>query len=1286
MSQAESPATLPELRKALQGCMRADYHRLANRLKRLAKQPTPAAQAKLADAIEHSRQQRLARQQNLPTISFPESLPVSEKRTEIAAAIKAHQIVLVCGETGSGKTTQLPKILLELGRGIDGLIGHTQPRRLAARAVASRIAEELKTELGSKVGYKVRFTDKVSPQSYLKVMTDGILLAEIQRDRWLNQYDTLIIDEAHERSLNIDFLLGYLKQLLRRRRDLKLIITSATIDAERIAAHFDNAPIVTVSGRSYPVELRYAPLTSADADSDDLSLSEGIEAAIDELQQAGRGDILVFLPGEREIHEVSHALRHRREQMDILPLYARLSARDQQRIFHPGGRTRVILSTNVAETSLTVPGIRYVIDAGLARISRYSWRAKIQRLPIEKISQASANQRAGRCGRTAPGICIRLYDEEDFGNRPEFTDPEILRTNLAAVILQMASLKLGDVAQFPFIDKPDGRLIRDGYQLLGELQAVDKHHSLTTIGRQLSRLPIDPRLGRMLLAADKHGCVNEVLIITTAMAVQDPRERPRDKQQAADEKHASFNAPGSDFLTLLNLWNYLETQFEALSRSALQRQCRKEFLSFRRWREWHDTHRQLKLALQDLGIKLQSQPAKPDTIHQALLTGLLDHIGSKDEKQRYLGCRNRKFTLFPGSSLRNKPPKWLMAAELTETSKLFARTAAAIKPEWVERIGAHLLKHHYSEPHWQKRSARVSGFEKLTLYGLVINPQRRINYASVDPELARTLFIRHALVLSEFHTNLKVIQQNRKLIEDLEDLEARTRRRDILIDEQTLYEFYDQILPANICSGAHFASWYKKLENPDILRLTEEKLTQKDSRPVDAAAFPTIWRQQGLTLPLSYHFDPASEADGVTLNIPLALLPQIDAKRCEWLVPGMLEEKILATIKSLPKSLRKNFVPAPDFAHAALQAMKIYEGDFREALNTALQRMTGVEIDKTAWSGNLPHHLQMRFVVKNNQGKIIKSGRNLDSLRGELGETLKKQKPPKAKKHYEKSALKDWDFGDLPEHVEHKEAGYSIRRYPALQQNRQGVSLRLFDTRQEADQAMPSGLRGLLRYRLKQEIRYLDKNLPDISRLCLQFSIIGNCQRLKDDIYNSAIQYCFIDPAKQLPKTASDFNALYDTHHGEFINQANWIAHQLAAILPITLEINKALKGNIPLSAIEASAEIRSQLDNLVYPGFLLDTPKQYLAEIPRYLQAIKIRLEKLRQQPDKDRLNRVEIAPIIEHLEQLDKQQIQQNPAVMEYRWLTEELRVSLFAQQLGTKQKVSPKRLDKLWKSLSQ
>ena len=1268
------------LETQLKDCMRADFFRLSRKLHQLDKSPDPKQLTALQKSIDKSIQQRAIRKQSVPDLNYPEELPVSSRRDEIAQAIERHQVVLICGETGSGKTTQLPKICLDLGRGIGGTIGHTQPRRLAARAVANRIAEETKTELGSVIGFHTRFQKKLGPHNLIKVMTDGILLTEIQQDRWLNRYDTLIIDEAHERSLNIDFLLGYLKQLLTRRRDLKLIITSATLDAERIATHFDNAPIIEVSGRTWPVEQRYLPLSRVD-EKETLDINQAIEAAADELQAEGRGDVLVFLPGEREIHEASHALRHRREQMDVLPLYARLSPKEQQRIFHPGGRTRIILSTNVAETSLTVPGIRYVIDTGLARISRYSWRTKIQRLPTEKISQASANQRSGRCGRTGPGICIRLYDEEDFNLRPEFTDPEILRTNLASVILQMAALKLGAIDQFPFIDKPDPRLIRDGYRLLSELQATDPQHNLTPLGRQLTRLPLDPRLGRMLLGAQKTNAVAEVLIITTALAVQDPRDRPRDKQQAADEKHARFTDPQSDFMGLLNLWNYLEEQNEALNKSAMRRLCRKEFISARRWFEWHDTHRQVKLALQNININ--HEPADYATIHRALLSGLLDHIGLKEDKQRYEGSRNRKFFIFPGSGLHKKPPKWIMAAEVVETSRLYARNTARIQPEWVEQLGAHLLKHSYSEPHWQRRAARVSGYEKLTLYGLVINPERRVNYAQKEPAVAREIFIRHALVYGEYESKQAVIQENRKQIEDIEAMEARTRRRDILIDEQALFDFYDHLLPEDIHSGAAFESWCKKNNNPEILRLNSEQLTRDKLPEISANAYPKIWEQQGMRLPLEYHFDPGTEKDGVTLKIPLAVLTQIDARRCHWLVPGLVEEKILALIKGLPKALRKNFVPAPDFARAAMENISLYDGQFYTTLGEILHRITGTQVPADAWGARLPDHLKMRFEVIDKENKTLAESRDLEQLRRQLKGQVKKQKPTPSLQSFEREGLTQWDFGDIPEFIECDESGYSIRRYPALSVEKDQLALRLFDTEPEARSHMPAGLRYLLRIQLKQDIRAIDKNLSDMAKHCLLFSTLAPCQTLKNDLLDAALHTTFLNK-QPTPQNREAFQQLIDSKRNALLPHAETLYQQLGEILPPFREIQKQLKGNLPLNRIEAAADIKTQLERLIFPGFLLATPLDQLKEFPRYLKAIHLRLDKLDQSPDKDRMRRVQVEPLAQRILDLDLQPIALPENLITYRWLLEELRVSVFAQELGAKGKISFKRLDKIWKSI--
>ncbi len=1304
--------------------MGGDRHALRRRLRSLPRGKAPPEQVEsLAAAIAASQRRRAARVAAIPPLRYPEELPVAARRAEIMAAIRAHQVVLVCGETGSGKTTQLPKICLELGRGVDGLIGHTQPRRLAARAVATRVAEELGTTVGAKVGYKVRFTDQVGDASLVKLMTDGILLAELGHDRWLNQYDTLIIDEAHERSLNIDFLLGYLKQLLPKRPELKLIITSATLDAARIAAHF-NAPVIEVSGRTYPVEIRYRPLLDPDAAREETpDLYQAIEAAIDELLAEGRGDILVFLPGEREIRDASHALRHRRQRMEILPLYARLSAADQQRIFHPRGGVRVILATNVAETSLTVPGIRYVIDAGLARLSRYSWRAKIQRLPIEKISRASANQRAGRCGRLSAGICVRLYDEQDFLNRPEFTDPEILRTHLAAVILQMAHLRLGDPALFPFIDPPDSRLISDGYRLLGELQAIDRQHQLTAIGHQLARLPIDPRLGRMLLGARETGALAEVLVIACALAVQDPRERPFEAQQAADAQHARFRDPHSDFIALLKLWEYLEMQAGALSNAALQRQCQKEFLSHRRFREWRDLHHQLRLALEDLGIRpgatdssasAQPTPAEgrhrtrphPPTpaspaeatgddalaperyaaIHRALLTGLLDQIGFREEKTQYLGCRGRRFYLFPGSGLRSRPPKWLMAAEITETTQVYARTAATIQPEWVEPLGAHLLKHHYGEPYWQRRQARVGGDEKLSLYGLVINPKHPVNFAAIDPPRAREVFIWHALIYGEWDRPPTVIERNRAAVEAVEDLEARTRRRDLLVDEQTLFDFYDQRLPPEINSGASFAHWFKHHPDPESLRLTEAALTRDDAPPITPDAFPSHWTQHGLRLPLSYRFEPGQDDDGVTLRIPLGILPQVDAARCEWLVPGLLEEKVQTLIKSLPKGLRKNFVPAPEFAKAVFQALSATRIGQREdqpltdAIAIALKRMSGVDIPREAWGDDLPPYLRMNFAVVDRDKQVIASGRDLSALRARLAGAIEAQKPPARQRSFEKTGLIDWDFGPLPEFIEVEEDGYSIRRFPALTYEKGEIALKLFHTEADARRAMPRGLRALFRQRLKQEVRYLDKNLPEITQHCLRFVSVAPCQVLKDDLVETAIQRVFLDNLPP-PRDAQTFNQRLETGRNALVSAANDVSEILGAALPIFMDIQKRLKENLPLSWIEAAADIRTQLDALIHPGFLIATPAAWLPELPRYLNGIEKRLTRLSHAPDKDRRIRVDIEPLTRRLQDIPPEALADHSALTHYRWLLEELRVSLFAQELGTKEKVSVQRLERYW-----
>lgn len=960
------PAQLGEL-------MLRDQQRLRRRLQGARKIKNPDAQLAVAAEVESdiaaARQKVQARAASYPRITYPESLPVSQKKQDILNAVRDHQVVIVAGETGSGKTTQLPKICLELGRGVKGLIGHTQPRRLAARTVANRIADELETPLGGSVGYKVRFNDQVGENTLVKLMTDGILLAEIQQDRLLMQYDTLIIDEAHERSLNIDFILGYLRELLPKRPDLKVIITSATIDPQRFSRHFNNAPIIEVSGRTYPVEVRYRPVVD-DGDDTDRDQLQAIFDAVDELGREGPGDILIFMSGEREIRDTADALnRLNLPHTEVLPLYARLSNSEQNRVFQSHHGRRIVLATNVAETSLTVPGIKYVIDPGTARISRYSFRTKVQRLPIEPVSQASANQRKGRCGRVSEGVCIRLYSEQDFLSRPAFTDPEILRTNLASVILQMTSLGLGDIAAFPFVEAPDKRNIQDGVRLLEELGAIatadNGHYQLTPQGRQLAQLPIDPRLARMVLEAQKSGSVREVMIITAALSIQDPRERPMDKQQASDEKHRRFADKDSDFLAFVNLWDYLQEQQKANSSSQFRRLCRNDFLNYLRVREWQDIYTQLRQVVKELGLPINSTPSDYRSVHTALLTGLLSHIGQKDaDKQEFTGARNARFSIFPGSGLFKKPPKWTMVAELVETSRLWGRIAARIEPEWIEPLAQHLVKHSYSEPHWSKSQGAVMASEKVTLFGLPIVAARQVNYGAIDPLLCRELFIRHALVEGDWQTRHAFFRDNQKLRAEVEELEHKSRRRDILVDDETLFGFYDRRIPNDVVSGRHFDSWWKNAakQQPDLLNFEKEMLIKDGANKISALDYPNFWHQGNLKLRLSYQFEPGTDADGVTVHIPLPILNQVEEQGFEWQIPGIRRELVIALIKSLPKPVRRNFVPAPNYAEAFLGRVTALELPLLDVLERELRRMTGVTVSRDDWQWDqVPDHLKMTF-------------------------------------------------------------------------------------------------------------------------------------------------------------------------------------------------------------------------------------------------------------------------------------------------------------------------------------
>ncbi|WP_298943500.1 ATP-dependent RNA helicase HrpA [uncultured Psychromonas sp.] len=1279
------------LKDHLNDVLYKDQFRLKCRIDDLAHLKTPekveASLTKIAIDIQVSMDKRQQRLENLPEVSYPD-LPVSQKKDEIAKAIAENQVVIIAGETGSGKTTQIPKICLELGRGVSGLIGHTQPRRLAARTVANRIAEELDSELGETVGYRVRFTDKVSERSYIKLMTDGILLAEIQNDRFLSQYDTIIIDEAHERSLNIDFLMGYLKRLLPKRPDLKVIITSATIDPERFAQHFSDkrgkaAPIIEVSGRTFPVETLYRPLEDT-ADGDQI---EGIFQAVDELQRLGRGDILIFMNGEREIRDTADALTKRKlRDTEVLPLFARLSVAEQNKIFQGHRGQRIVLATNVAETSLTIPGIKYVIDTGTVRISRYSYRTKVQRLPIEAISQASANQRKGRCGRVSEGVCIRLFSEEDFNGRPEFTDPEILRTNLSSVILQMLSLGLGELNKFPFVEPPEDRNIKDGLSLLEELGAVnlkqkDPRKKLTPLGRQLAKLPVDPRLARMILAAKEFNCVHEVMVISAALSIQDPRERPMDKQQASDEKHRRFQDKESDFITYVNLWNYINEQRQELTSGQFRKMCQKDFLAYMRVREWQDIYTQIKQVTDELDIKVSSEPSNFDAIHQALLAGLLSHIGLKDKDGDYLGARNSKFFMFPGSGLFKKQPKWGMFAELVETSKLFARVAARIKPEWVELQAQHLIKRSYAEPHWQKKSGVVGAFETQMLYGIPIVSKRKVVYTNIDPILCRELFIRHALVEGEFETRHQFFKDNQALLNDIEELEHKSRRRDILVDDETLFLFYDEIVPQNVCSAKQFDSWWnkEKKQQPQLLNYQRDQVMAHDADKVTANAYPDSWQQGDFRLKLDYAFEPGTAQDGVTVNIPLALLNQISEQGFDWQIPALREELLVALIKTLPKPIRRNFVPAPNYAEAAMANLAPLQGSLLEAFEKQLLRMTGVRIPENSWElSALPTHLRMKFNVVDDKQKSVAVGTDLKllqhDLKGEVKQTLSKV----SKQGIEKSDLIEWDFGKLPKSFKKDHGGYEVKAYPALVDKNKSVAIELFDSEDKAQRFNQAGVRRLILLNVPSPIKYLQQSLPNKAKLGLYFNPFGQIKDLIDDCISCSVDAILAGEIH--PQEAPEFEAQKEKVRAELADKTLQITQQVEEVLTLAHAVNKQLKGKADLSMLVAKGDIKSQLERLIFPGFVCQVGEAKLNDIKRYLLALQKRLEKLPVNPNQDRLNTIELHDLEERYRALCKQLLSnenEHEGLAEVYWMMEELRVSLFAQQLGTPYPVSAKRV---------
>jgi len=1371
-----------DIRSSINNCLIKDQHKLSVRLNKLkgdsdsdsangnGDEQQKKMQALIKD-IEHSVSLVQRRKQNLPVPVFPDELPINNSRQEIEQLILKHQVVVIAGETGSGKTTQLPKMCVSIGRGVTGLIGHTQPRRIAARSIAGRIAQELNTSPGDVVGYKIRFTDNVKADSYIKLMTDGILLAEIQSDRYLNQYDTIIIDEAHERNLNIDFLLGYLKQLLPKRRDLKLIITSATIDTKRFSHHFNDAPVIEVSGRTYPVEVRYRPLdagTSAESTTDDgqddITLFDGggttssdekrdiqqaILEAVNELDIIrDAGDILVFLSGEREIRETEIYLNKCLDNrfVELLMLFSRLSAKDQNRIFQTSNKRRIILSTNVAETSLTVPGIKYVIDTGLARINHYSYRSKVERLPVEKISQSSANQRKGRCGRVSNGVCIRLYSEEDMMNRPLYTVPEIKRVNLASVILRMKALKLGHISDFPFLDLPDNRYIKDGFKLLNELGAIDHDHKLTAIGRDLSRLPIEPKMGRMLLAAMKQNCVQEMLVITSALSIQDPRERPHGFQAAADQRHALFhdenygqatdecnrpknrqsdkftnntstnnsnnnpnnpivnekadasapikhNRPAkqtlkirSDFLVFVNLWQAYTQQSKVLSNNQLRKWCQSHYLSYLRMREWLDVYLQLKSIATDVGGRINQVPAGYDELHQALVPGLLGNIGFKVEKQEYEGARHMHFHVFPGSVVHKSPPKWLMAMNLLETSRLYGHVCAETQPQWVENAAQHLVKRHYSEVHWDEKAAQVSAFERVTLYGLTLVVNRKVNYGPIAPQESRAIFIRSALVEQRVTCNAAFYTHNCDLIKKTKVDEEKERRRDILITDDEIYAFYDSKIPDGVYNVPLLLKWLKNSPegNTTSLYMGRSLLINKSAHDDNANMFPAELRIDKLTLPLTYQFEPGDAFDGVTVEIPQFLLNQVPAYKFEWLVPGLLEEKIVALIKSLPKKLRRSFVPAPNYAKACVEAIQPYDAPLLQTIASHLYKMTGVKVSMDDWDTmQLPAHLLMKFKIIGGNGKVIRSGNDFEALATVRADA---SAPSQATagvdtSNIERDEMTDWVVAEIPATYETEQQGHTLVTYPALVDQQDSVAIKLFDTQLGASTSHKEGLYRLFSIEAHKQIKYCIKNIPNINTLCVAFAVLGACEKLKTDILRSAILSVFFYDDEDI-RTKESYEKHKQHAMEQLVGQVNSVSQLITEVFNCYKGIKRRLNQSIPMAWMESITDIRSQLDHLIYVEFITQTSPQWLPRLPVYLQAIESRLIKLEQSPQKDLERQKQVSAHWQQyltLRDVDNKQVRNTAAFAHYRWMIEELRVSLFSQGLKTAIPVSNERLQK-------
>ncbi len=1267
----------------------------------------------------------------VPAITFPESLPVSARREEIAQAMRDHQVVIVCGETGSGKTTQLPKIALSLGRGWGaggkGLIGHTQPRRIAASSVAKRIAQELNSPLGEVVGYKVRFQDRLQRGASVKLMTDGILLAETQSDPLLKAYDTLIIDEAHERSLNIDFLLGYLRQILPRRPDLKIVVTSATIDADRFAHHFASrhgpAPVIQVSGRLFPVEQRWKPFE----ESREFDLNDAIGEAVDELWREGSGDVLVFLPGEREIREAAEHLRkHHPPGVEILPLFARLSQQEQDRVFEAHGAPRIVLATNVAETSLTVPGIRYVVDAGTARVKRYSYRNKVEQLMIEPVSQAAANQRAGRCGRVSNGICIRLFDEKDFAGRPRFTDPEILRSSLAGVILRMKSLGLGQIEDFPFLEPPPRRAIADGYQLLSELGAVDDLNELTAIGRELSKLPLDPRVGRMILEARDRQALTEVLVIAAAFSLQDVRDRPLEQQQAADNAHKKFDDERSEFSGDLKLWKWLEDSKgghgeHKLSLRKQEQLLRDNFISPRRVREWRDLHSQLHTVVAEHGWRLNTSPATYEQLHLSLLAGLLGNIGCKSEDEDwYLGARGIRFHRHPGTHLSKKPGRWIVAAELVETTRLFGRGIAAIDPAWLPGIAAHVIKTQLLEPHWEKKAGEVVALERATLYGIVVYNNRRVNFGNVDAKAAREIFIREALVAGEWDTRLPFLAANRKLIAQVQELEHKSRRQDVLVDDELIHAFYDAQIPAEVVSGATLERWYREesKRQPRLLMLTREELMRHEAAGITTASFPKTIRLGGIDCAASYLHEPGDAKDGLTVTVPIYVLNQVSEERCDWLVPGMLKEKVLALVKTLHQRPRSRLVPLPGYAEEFVAETEFAHGDLLEVLLRHVRERTQLAVQRNDFKREqLSPHLAMNFRIVDEHGRQLGTGRNLAVLKAELGgqarsafqalAALKVAAPPVAAavsaasdKAAAKTATKApaaepapasrpaekytaWTFGELPELLELRKGGQSLVGFPALIDHRDHVEIEVFDEPEVAAVKHRGGLRRLVALQIRDALKYLEKNIPDLQKMSVAYMPLGSAEDLREQIVELALERAFL--AEPLPTDAASFTRRVEEGRGRLTLIANEIARAAGVVLIEWSAAQRKLKDSKP--AKETADDVAAQLARLVGKRFVASTPWAALAHLPRYLKGVQMRLDKWRADPARDTQRLAELRPLEQRfLRSLADRKGVADARLDEFRWLLEELRISLFAQELRTPQPVSVKRLEKAWEQLQR